>query len=73
MDSVKDYISNYNKEYYDKNRNKILEQKKQYLIDHPLPKNIQCECFCSIKPSEMKKHLLSDKHIRNMEKLKVYK
>ncbi len=50
----------YNKDYYNKHKDRILENMK---------KNILCECGCTITSINIYKHLRSKKHNKRMETL----
>ena len=53
-----DKIKNYNKEYYQKKREEILEKAKTKII---------CECGCEVQLFNMNSHKKTKKHLRALE------
>ena len=56
-----DKIKNYNKDYYQKRREEILEKAKT---------KITCECGCEVQLFNMNSHKKTNKHIRALEKIR---
>jgi hypothetical protein len=56
-----DKIKNYNKDYYQKRREEILEKAKTKII---------CECGCEVQLFNMNSHKKTNKHIRALEKIR---
>ena len=56
-----DKIKNYNKDYYQKRREEILEKAKTKII---------CECGCEVQLFNMNSHKKTNKHIKALEKIR---
>ena len=58
----------YGKQHYEKNKNKLLEYNKQYseLNKEYLTEKIKCECGCMIRRSNISHHRKTNKHIKLM-------
>lgn len=56
-----DKIKNYNKDYYQKRREEILEKAKT---------KITCECGCEVQLFNMNSHKKTNKHIKALEKIR---
>ena len=56
-----DKIKNYNKDYYQKRREEILEKAKT---------KITCECGCEVQLFNMNSHKKTNKHIKALEKMR---
>jgi len=57
-----DKIKNYNKDYYQKRREEILEKAKTKII---------CECGCEVQLFNMNSHKKTKKHARALEQRKT--
>jgi hypothetical protein len=72
-------MSSYNREYYEKNKEKILESRRGYLNEY-YQKNKEklleyatscffCDvCCCQVQQGNKNKHLKSKKHSKNLNK-----
>jgi len=54
----------YDKEYYENNKEKILEYNKEYYENNKeeINKKVKCECGCDIQLKFLKGHKLTEKH-----------
>ena len=59
-----DKIKNYNKDYYQKRRQEILEKAKT---------KIMCECGCEVQLFNMNSHKKTKKHLRALDNLRIIK
>lgn len=59
-----DKIKNYNKDYYQKRRQEILEKAKTKII---------CECGCEVQLFNMNSHKKTKKHLRALENTHITK
>ena len=59
-----DKIKNYNKDYYQKRREEILEKAKTKII---------CECGCDVQLFNMNSHKKTKKHLRALDAVKASK
>ena len=59
-----DKIKNYNKDYYQKRREEILEKAKTKII---------CECGCEVQLFNMNSHKKTKKHLRALDAIKLSK
>ena len=59
-----DKIKNYNKDYYQKRREEILEKAKTKII---------CECRCEVQLFNMNSHKKTKKHLRALDAIKLSK
>jgi len=61
-------VHKYDKEYYERSKEKILNQSKKWYNENKAEyySKIQCECGCMIQKPTLKRHQRSKKHLKLM-------